>query len=138
MNTTLTSAISKLTFGTLFLFAVVAVHAQSPAPAAGVGKEDSTLVKYLGTQDDMVIFNVSYKNPGGAPFNVIIKDQDWTQLYQGTFKDKDFYKQFRLPKAEKDKITFIIRSSKDADIAKTFSININSRIIEDVAVRKLN
>src|SRR5450432_2277054 len=128
MNTTLTSAISKLSFGTLFLFAVVAVQAQSTAPVA-VGKEDSTLVKYLGTQDDMIVFNVSYKNPGGAPFNVIIKDQDWTQLYQGTFKDKDFYKQFRLPKAAKDKITFIIRSSKDAELAKTFQININSRII---------
>jgi hypothetical protein len=136
MNATLTSALCKLSFGTLF-FIAVAVHAQSSPPAGG-GKEDSTLVKYLGTQDDMMMFNVAYKNPAGAPFNIIIKDQDHNQLYQGTFKDKDFYKQFKLPGTEKDRITFIIRNVKDGDIVKTFEININSRLIQDVAVKKLD
>lgn len=136
MNATLTSALRTLTFGTLF-FVAVAAQAQSQAPA-GADKEDSTLVKYLGIQDDMMIFNVAYKNPEGAAFNVIIKDQDHNNLYQGTFKDKDFYKQFKLPRTEKDKITFIIRNVKDGDIAKTFEININSRLVSDVAVRKLN
>src|ERR1700733_11282183 len=128
MNTTLTSATSKLMFGTLFLLAVVTAQAQTSTPSGGE-KQDSTLVKYLGTQDDMMIFNVAYKNPGGAPFDVIITDQDRTQLYQGSFKDKEFFKQFRLPKGEKDKITFTVRPSKDADIAKTFEININSRFV---------
>ena len=136
MNATLTSALRALTFGTLF-FVAVAAQAQSETPAGG-GKEDSTLVKYLGAQDDMMIFNVAYKNPEGAAFNVIIKDQDHNTLYQGAFKDKDFYKQFKLPRTEKDKITFIIRNVKDGDIAKTFEININSRLVSDVAVRKLN
>jgi hypothetical protein len=135
MNTTLTSAISQLIFGTLFLLAVVTAQAQTSAPAGG---QDSALVKYLGEQDDMMTFNVAYKNPTGAPFTVIITDQDRNQLYQGTFKDKQFYKQFRFPKAEKDKITFTIHNAKDADIAKTFEININSRYIADVAVKKLN
>ncbi len=86
----------------------------------------------------MILFNVAYKNPGSAPFDVIIKDQDWATIYQGTFRDKDFYKQFRLPRADRNKITFVIRNFKNADLAKTFEININSRFIQDVAVRKLN
>ncbi len=135
MNTTLTSAISKLSFGTLFLLAVVTAHAQTSAP---VGGQDSTLVKYLGERDEMLTFNVAYQNPTGAAFTVIITDQDRNQLYQDTFKDKEFYKQFRFPKAAKDKITFTIRTAKDADIAKTFEININNRYIADIAVRKLN
>lgn len=136
MNATLTSAFCKLSFGTLF-FIAVAAQAQSSAPTGG-GKEDSTLVKYLGTRDDMMLFNVAYKNPTGASFNVIIKDQDHNQLYLGTFKDKDFYKQFKLPRMEKDKITFIIHNVKDGDMVKTFEININSRFIADVAVKKLD
>jgi hypothetical protein len=137
MNAKLTSAISKLTFGLLFIITAVTASAQSNVAVAG-DKEDSTMVKYLGTQDDMMVFNVAYKNPAGTPFNIIIKDQDRTQIYQGSFKDKDFYKQFKLPRTTKDKITFIFRNSKDADIAKTFEINTNSRFIEDVAVKKLN
>lgn len=137
MNATLTAGLSKLTFGTLFFLAVVTVQAQSPASVAG-DKQDSALVKYMGEQDDMIVFNVAYKNPGGAPFDVIIKDQDLATIYQGTFRDKDFYKQFRLPRADRNKITFLIRNFKNADMAKTFEININSRYIQDVAVRKLN
>ena len=136
MNATLTSALRTLTFGTLF-FVAIAAKAQSQVPAAP-GTEDSTLVKYLGIQDEMMIFNVAYKNPEGAAFFITIKDQDHNTLYQGTFKDKEFYKQFKLPKTEKDKISFIFRNAKDAEIAKTFEINTSSRLVSDVAVIKLN
>ncbi len=59
---------------------------------------------------------------------IIITDQDQTQLYLGMFKDKEFYKQFRFPKAAKDKITFTIRTAKDADITGAFEIGILSRL----------
>lgn len=137
MYAKLTAVTSKLILGALFLIAVFTVQAQTPATVTA-SKEDSALVKYLGAQDDMIVFDVSCKNASGAPFTVIIKDQDWISVYQGTFKEKNFYKQFRLPRADKDKITFIIRNYKEADIAKTFEININSRFIQDVAVKKMN
>jgi hypothetical protein len=131
------SVISKLTLGILFAIAVIAVQAQSPVQTAGE-KGNPLEVKYLGTQEDMIVFNVSYQNPSGGKFSIIVKDQDGSQLYQVVYNEKSFDKQFRLPRAEKNRVTFVIRNYKDADMARTFDINVNSRMVEDVAVKKLD
>ena len=36
-----------------------------------------------------------------------------------------------------DKIVFIIRDAHEADIVKTFAVNVNSRFVKEVAVKKL-
>ena len=84
----------------------------------------------------MIVFNVSYANPDGNKFQVIVKDQDGTQLYQNIFSDKVFYKQFRLPRADRDRLVFIIRNGREADVVKTFEVNVNSRMTQEVSVRK--
>ncbi|HEX9510615.1 MAG TPA: hypothetical protein VF939_09030 [Puia sp.] len=123
----------------VILFSLVAATTQAQsATATTLPKEDSSLVKYLGTQDDLVLFNVAYKNPQGALFSLIVKDQDGTELYRNTYSEKNFYKQFRLPRADKSKITFIIRGNKETEIVKTFEINVNSRYVQDIAIKKLN
>jgi hypothetical protein len=137
MYTKLKAVLSKLTFGTFFLITVFSAQAQS-ASTTPSEKETPAAVKYLGTQDDMVIFSVAYQNPDGSPFSVIVKDQDGTQLYQSIFKEKDFNKNFRLPRADKSKVIFIIRDFKGSDIAKTFEINVNSHYIAEVEVKKVN
>jgi hypothetical protein len=134
--------VSKLTFGALFFLSVATAHAQSTASgvstASGAGQsENAATVTYLGTQDDMLIFNVSYDNPQGNRFLVTVKDQDGTQLYQNPFRDKAFYKQFKLPKSDRDKIVFVIRNGEQAPIVKTFSVNVNSHFVQEVAVKKL-
>ena len=86
----------------------------------------------------MILFNVSYPNPDGARFVLTVKDQDGTQLYQNVSTEKGFYKQFRLPKTDKSKITFTLRNGREADIVKSFEINVNSRFVEDIAVKKIN
>jgi hypothetical protein len=137
MNMNRKAVFSKLTFGILLLLTVCAAQAQTAVPIA-VDKEILSTVKYIGMQDDMVIFSVAYQNPNGLPFSVILKDQDGTQLYQSIFKEKDFNKQFRLPRADKSKVVFIIRDFKGSDIAKTFEINVNRHYIAEVAVKKVN
>ena len=136
MKSSLTAVFGKLILGTCFILIVAAAHAQSTATGAGQ-TESAATVKYLGTQEDMIIFNVFNPNPDGGKFQVTVKDQDGTQLYQNIFSEKSFYKQFRLPRAEKDRIVFIIKNGKDADVVKTFEINVNSRYIQEVAVKKL-
>jgi hypothetical protein len=147
MNTQLTAVLSKLTFGTLLFLAIASANAQSPspivtpvqpsAPVAG-DKDTMAMVKWLGTQDDMILFNVTYKNPGGSPFSVIVKDEEGTQLYQSVFKEKDFSKQFRLPGADRSKIVFILRDLKATGLARVYEINVNRRYIDEVAVRKID
>ena len=136
MKSFFNAAIGKLMFGTLFLFSVATAHAQ-PTASGTVTVTDSAMVRYLGSQDDMLIFNVSYDNPKGNKFVVAVKDQDGTQLYQNIFRDKAFYKQFKLPKTDKDEVIFVIRNGQDAPIVKTFAVNIDSRFVQEVAIKKL-
>lgn len=126
----------KYLFGASFLLILSSARAQSTETSAGSNAVGT--VKYLGAQDDMLVFDVAYTNPTGGKFLVIIKDQDGTQLYQNLFSEKTIYKQFRLPKSEKDRVVFVIRDFRDADIVKAFDINVNSRLIREVAVRKVN
>lgn len=135
MKSQLTTVFGKLILGTCFILVVATAHAQSNP--TGAGQNESATVKYLGTQDDMLVFNVSYANPDGSKFLLIVKDQDGTQLYQNIFSEKSFYKQFRLSKADKDRIVFVIRDGKDSDVVKTFEVNVNSRLVQNVAVKRL-
>jgi hypothetical protein len=126
---------SKLPLAAAFLLVLSSAKAQSAATGSN---DNAATVKYLGAQDDLLVFDLSYTNPTGGKFQVIIKDQDGTPVYQNVFNEKTVYKQFRLPKSEKDRVVFVIRDFRDADIVKTFDINVNSRIIREVAVRKVN
>jgi hypothetical protein len=121
--------LSTTLFGGLLLLSASAAKAQT---------SDSATIKYLGTQDDLVVFNISYSNLQGSVFNLMVKDQDGSELYQHSFHEKNFYKQFRLPRAEKSRLSFIIRNGKDTEIVKSFEINVNSRMVQDVAVKKLD
>ena len=122
--------------GIALVLTLATAHAQTAT--ALDGQNEQVTVKYLGTQDDMVVFNVSYPNPEGSRFQLIIKDQDGSQLYQSTFTDKSYYKQFRLPKTDKDRVVFIFHNNHDADLVKAFDINVNSRFVHEVAIKKVN
>ena len=122
--------------GIALVLTLATAHAQTAA--ALDGQNEQVTVKYLGIQDDMVVFNVSYPNPEGSRFQLIIKDQDGSQLYQSTFTDKSYYKQFRLPKTDKDRVVFIFHNNHDADLVKAFEINVNSRFVHEVAIKKVN
>jgi len=126
----------KYLFGASFLLILSSARAQSTV--TGTGSNNAATVKYLGVQDDMLVFDVAYSNPTGGKLLVVIKDQDGTQLYQNLFNEKTIYKQFRLPKTEKDRVVFVLRDFRDADVVKAFDINVNSRLIHEVAVRKVN
>jgi hypothetical protein len=135
-------------FGTLSFFPSAAIQAQTVSTDSARSRdhvtpepgtpESAVLVKFLGTQDDMVLFTVSYANPKGSKFAIIIKDQDGASLYQHTFNDKSFCTHFKLPKTDKSKIAFTIRNYREADITKTFEVSVNNRLIQDVAVKKVN
>ena len=129
-------------FSGLLLLAASAVRAQGSAQVQGsvqlqdsVQAQGSATIKYLGAQDDQVIFHIAYANPQGSPFNLVLRDQDGLELYQHSFHDRSFSKQFRLPRTNKGRLSFIIRSGRDIEIIKNFEID--TRMTEDVVVTQL-
>jgi hypothetical protein len=138
MKPQLKAVIGKVILGTSLLMTLVTAKAQTVTPAPADGQSENATVKYLGTQDDMVVFNVSYSNPDGSRFMLIVKDQDGSPMYSNSFNDRSFYRQFRLPKTDKDRIIFVFRDGHDADVVKTFEINVNSRFVREVAIKKVD
>ena len=136
MKPRLKTVTGKLIIGTFFVLSLATARAQTVSTVDG--QSDNAIVKYLGTQDDMVVFNVSYSNPDGSKFTLIVKDQDGQPLYSNSFSDKSFCKQFRLPKTDKDRIVFVFRDGHDADVVKAFEINVNSRFVREVAIKKVD
>jgi hypothetical protein len=136
MKSLFNAASGRLLLGIVLLLTVATANAQSGVAETAPGA-DPAVVKYLGVQDDMLIFNVAYNNPQGNKLVVAVQDQDGNQLYQDVFRDKTFYRQFKLPKTDKDKIIFIFRIGQDAPVVKTFAVNVNSRFVQEVAIKKL-
>lgn len=136
MKSLFNAVFGRFVLGAMFVMTLATAHAQL-APARD-GQSEKATVKYLGAQDDMIVFNVSYANPEGNRFELIIKDQDGSMVYQNSFTDKSFYKQFRLPKTDKDRIFFVFHNSHDADVVKTFEVNVNSHFVNAVAIKKID
>ena len=136
MKSLFNAVFGRFVLGATFVMTLATAHGQSAS--TGDGQNEKATVKYLGTQDDMIIFNVAYANPEGNRFELVIKDQDGSMVYQNSFTDKSFYKQFRLPKTDKDRIFFVFHNNHDADVVKTFEVNVNSRFVYAVAIKKID
>ena len=132
MKRPIMSAISKLTLGVVLFACVSSANAQTSYVST---VEKNAQVKYIGNSDDAVVFDVSYSNPKGSKFVVTVQDEDGIAMYEAAFSDKQFDKKFRLPKSDKNKLTFIIRNYKDLELKQTFEIN--TRMVEDVTVTKI-
>jgi hypothetical protein len=132
MKRPMLSAISKFTLGVAMLSGVMVAQAQTTAVNYG---EKNAEVKYLGSSDDAVLFKVSYDNPTSSKFLVIVLDGEGNELYQASFRDKKFDKRFKLPKSDKNKLTFVIRNMKEIELKETFEVN--TRYVEDVVVTKI-
>jgi len=80
-------------------------------------------------------FDVKVDNSDGEKFLILVKDESGTTLYRGFFNDKDFKKRFILPKTDASKITFYVKG-ENGNKSESFEINTNTRVIEEVVVKK--
>lgn len=128
--------VSKFTakiFVTAFLFIATA----NTTNAMNVNPEEP-VIRHLGKTNDSNYFQVKYNNETGDKFAVIIKEKHGSVLYQETFADQKFDKKFRLPNNnDQGSLVFIIKNLKDNKV-ETFEINTNTRIIEEVVIRKVD
>lgn len=129
----------KFFFGNMvlaFLFAGTA-SAQSPHAiirATESVPQDKVQVKYLSSTDDGVLFSVRYSNAGATEFSLSVMNEEGDILYENNFTDKLFDKKFKLNRGL-DKVKFVIRNEKQK-FEQSFSVNINTRLIEDFAVNR--
>ena len=93
-------------------------------------------VKYTGVDKyNQLIFNVKYNNPNGSTFNLTVLDEYGETLFKDYYFDTQFDKNFKLPKSEVSKLSFIIQDNKE-NFKQKFDVNISTQLIENVVINK--
>ena len=93
-------------------------------------------VKYTGVDKyNQLTFNVKYNNPNGSTFNLTVLDEYGETLFKDYYFDTQFDKNFKLPKSEVSKLSFIIQDNKE-NFKQKFDVNISTQLIENVVINK--
>lgn len=130
----------RSTFSRLFIASALVAgsfltgQAQDTNAKPAVGAD----IRYAGTANDKIFFEVSYKNAGQQPFSVEIRDGEGYVFYTGRFKEKEFRKYFAIDKSEILKASISIAvAAKDAIQRQVFDVTATSHTIDEVNVVKL-
>ncbi|HUB60863.1 MAG TPA: hypothetical protein VL978_09185 [Puia sp.] len=94
-------------------------------------------VKYIPVSENQGVFHVAYNNAAGDRFVLEILDQDGDVLFQHTFTDKEFSRNFQL--ADQDsypRLVFVFRNLGDHS-SQRFEVETASHEVEDVVVREI-
>ena len=123
----------------LFLSSQSKVYANNNNPRNFTAEKtnENASIKYVGNNQDNLLFNVKYNNVSGETFTLSVYDESGELIYSTVSKVKEFSKTYALPKAvDASKITFSIRSGK-TNYRQSFDVNINTSVVENVVVSKI-
>jgi hypothetical protein len=93
-------------------------------------------VTYVATGNESLFFDVKVNNKEGGKFTIVVKDDNSSTLFRGTYYERSFKKRFVLPKTDSNKLTFQIRGESDSK-SETFEVNTKTRVVEEVVVTKV-
>jgi len=98
-------------------------------------KSNKLEVKYLGSHNDNLEFDVHYNNLKGNSFAFVVKDEDGEVLFEKEYSNKQFHKKVQLAKFDDlRKLSFSILSEND-NVLQTKEILIRTQFVEDVLVK---
>jgi len=96
--------------------------------------EEQVNVKYVGSDDNNVIFKVEFENPTAEKFWLIIKNESGEVVYHRQFNDAHFSKNIIFQKEGDIQPTFVIRNSNN-EVVRQFSVN--TTVTENTTVTAL-
>lgn len=116
---------------------IVATGFAANAQASQVKSDVKTTpvsVRYIGGDEDMMSFVVTYENAGGNKIDVAVIDNEGTALYKNVFTDKRFQKTFVLPRSGNSKVKFVIKNVLTGEVN---SFEANTKVVEEVVVKRI-
>jgi len=97
--------------------------------------EEQVSVKYLGTNDNSVVFKVEFENPTAEKFWLIIRNDAGDVVYHQQFSDVHFSKSVFFQNTDSEiHPTFVIRNGNN-EIVRQFAVN--RTLTENTVVTKL-
>jgi hypothetical protein len=97
--------------------------------------DEQVNVQYVGTNDNSVVFRVTFENPTSEKFWLIIKNDAGEVVYRKQFNDAHFAKSVYFQKEESDiHPTFVIRNGEN-EVVRQFAVN--RTVTENTVVTRL-
>src|SRR5438132_457042 len=62
--------------------------------------EQKAWIKYEGSNNGVLLFDLAYYNPSGKKLSITIFDGDHNNLFEGFYTDKTFHKRFEIPSGD--------------------------------------
>jgi hypothetical protein len=107
----------------------------APVQAAAEPKETPVEIKYLGSQEGTLLFQIHFTNPNAEAVNLVLRDEQGNVIYTEVVREKVYSRKIRFEEMDTDKLklTLSLRTGKAVQ-SKTFEIKRSTRVIEDIAV----
>lgn len=96
------------------------INASANNAGEAVAAKASAEFKYAGSSKDQASFNITFNNPSGEKFTLLVLDAKGDLFFKESYASKDFAKRFVLAKEDAEKLTFRIQNGK-----QSFDQNIN-------------
>jgi hypothetical protein len=130
--------IRKAVYASFITIGLILSSAISHQAMANEDLAKKTQINYIGKSSNLLTFKVDYQNVEQKKFVLELVDQDSQEvLYQKTYNDTAFSKNLYVSMQSLDcNLTFRIRSGKDS-FEKSFSINSEVKLVEDMIVKAL-
>lgn len=93
-------------------------------------------IKYVGTSENQVVFQVNFENPTGEKFSLIIRNDNGDVVYHQAFNDTHFSRNVYIDNNGSDITpTFIIRGAGSNEIVRQFRVA--KTVTENTTVTRL-
>jgi hypothetical protein len=116
-----------------FLFA--GLWQAAPVQAAETPKETPVEIKYIGSKEGKLLFQIHFNNPNAEEVNLVLRDENGNVIYTEVVRDKVYSRKIQFEELDTDKLKLVLslRTRKEVQ-SKTFEIKRSTRVIEDIAV----
>jgi hypothetical protein len=93
-------------------------------------------VKFLGGDNQTLLFSVKYDNKAGNTFRLSVLDENGEACFQDSYSSRDFEKKIKIPRlTDTDYVIFLIRSAKE-NIQLSYKVKVTTKVVDETVFLK--
>src|SRR5690242_10432783 len=84
---------------------------------------ENNWVKFAGSKNGKILFDISYLNPAGKRLRINISDQNHNNLFEESYTEKEIHKTFQIPSDAARKLEFVLSGTHHKVLVQSFDIS---------------
>jgi len=84
---------------------------------------ENNWIKFAGSKNGKILFDISYLNPAGKRLRINISDQSHNNLFEESYTEKEIHKTFQIPSDAARKLKFVLSGTHHKVLVQSFDIS---------------